>query len=81
MVTEQCGGRILPFGVREMIKGYAWVSFDNETLRKAVKLWCEDKAAGLERYGEINDWDVSGVTNMDKSPLEQLSTIVSTTGT
>jgi hypothetical protein len=29
---------VLPFGVRQMIMDYAWVSFDNETLRAAVQL-------------------------------------------
>lgn len=26
-VTERCGGQVLPFGVRQMIKDYAWASF------------------------------------------------------
>jgi hypothetical protein len=30
-VTEQCGGRILPFGVRQMMKDYAFMQFDNKT--------------------------------------------------
>eukprot|EP01040_Poterioochromonas_malhamensis_P021989 gene21989-26649_t len=63
-VSERCGGRILPFGVRQMIKEYAWVSFDNETLREAVGLWFSDRAKVRQLYGEINDWDVSKVTNM-----------------
>ena len=65
-VSEQCGGRILPFGVRQMIKDYAWVSFDNQTLREAVRLWCSDRESALQRYRDINDWDVSGVTDMSE---------------
>jgi hypothetical protein len=33
---------VLPFGVRQMIKDYAWVSFNNKTLRAAVQLWFRD---------------------------------------
>ncbi len=54
----------MPYGVRRMIKEYAWVSFDNETLRTAVKLWCSDRARALRIYGEINEWAVSDVSCM-----------------
>ena len=64
VVTDRCRGRVLPFGVRQMIKDYAWVWFDNETLRAAVRLWCSDRATTYDRYGDINDWDVSKVTDM-----------------
>jgi surface protein len=63
-VTEGCGGRILPFGVRQLIKDYAWVLCNNDTIREAVQLWCSDRATALQRYGDINDWDVSQVTDM-----------------
>jgi surface protein len=66
VVNERCAGRVLPFGVRQLIKDYAWVSFDNETLRAAVRLWCRDRSTALQRYGEINDWDASRVTSMAK---------------
>eukprot|EP01033_Poteriospumella_lacustris_P015811 gene15811-gene16649 len=64
VVTDRCEGCVLPYGVRRMIKEYAWVSFDNETLWTAVKLWCSDRARALQIYGEINEWDVSDVTSM-----------------
>eukprot|EP01039_Chlorochromonas_danica_P013981 gene13981-16258_t len=35
VVAERCGGQVLPFGVRQMIKDFAWMSFDNETLKEA----------------------------------------------
>jgi surface protein len=63
-VTERCRGRILPFGVRQLIKNYAFVTFDNDTLREAVQLWCGQRAVALQRYGDINDWDVSQVTEV-----------------
>jgi hypothetical protein len=50
--------------VRQIIKDYAFESFENETLREAVRLWCRDRAAALRKYGDINDWDVSQVTDM-----------------
>jgi hypothetical protein len=65
-VTDRCGGRILSFGVRQMIKDYDFVKFDNETLREAVQLWCGQRAVALQRYGDINDWDVSQVTDMSR---------------
>jgi surface protein len=66
VVTDRCSGQVLPFGVRQTIKDYAWVSFDNETLRAAVRLWCSDRATAYDRYGNINDWDVSKVTDMTR---------------
>jgi hypothetical protein len=63
-VTERCGGHILPFGVRQMIKEYAFVKFDNATIREAVRLWCGDRAVALQRCGEINDWDVRNDRSM-----------------
>ena len=34
-------------------------------IREAVNLWCWNPAAAEERYGHINKWDVSHVTNME----------------
>lgn len=39
VVSERCGGRVLPFGIRQLIKDYVGPVFDNETLRQAVRLW------------------------------------------
>jgi surface protein len=64
-VSEGCGGRVvLPFGVRQLIKDFAFMSFDNQTLPTAVRLWCSDRVQALQLYGDINDWNVSRVTNM-----------------
>ena len=41
------------------------IKFNNETIREAVKLWLEDEAAATKKYGFINDWDTSEVTDMD----------------
>jgi hypothetical protein len=62
-VTEGCGGRILPFGVRQRIRDYAFVKFETQG-RDAVKLWCGQRAVAVQRYWDINDWDVSQVTDM-----------------
>ena len=40
------------------------IKFNNETIREAVKLWLEDEAAATKKYGFINDWDTSEVTDM-----------------
>jgi hypothetical protein len=65
VVTDRCRGHVLQFGVRQTVKDYAWVSFDNETLRAAVQLWCRNRATAYGRYGDINDWDVRNVTSME----------------
>jgi hypothetical protein len=36
----------------------------DETLRAAVALWFDDKAAAVARYGPIGDWDTRDVTSM-----------------
>lgn len=65
VVKQLCDGRVLPFGVRQLIKDFAFVSLDNVTLREAVRLWCSnDRETALAQYGDINDWDVSHVTDM-----------------
>jgi surface protein len=38
----------------------------NHTLREAVNIWCEDVGTALVRYGPINNWDTSAVTDMSK---------------
>ena len=40
--------------------------FDNDTLRKAVQLWCDDQEQAIGIYGPINEWDVSQVNNMSR---------------
>lgn len=49
-----------------MIKEYAFMRFTNGTLREAVRLWCTNRSVTQQRYGDINDWDVSRVTQMDR---------------
>jgi hypothetical protein len=66
VVSDRCRGQVLPYGVRQMIKDYAWVSFNNESLRAAVQLWCSNRTIALDRYGDINDWDVRKVTDMTR---------------
>jgi hypothetical protein len=57
---------ILPYGIRDLIKQYVLFRFDNETIRKAVRLWCQNRNEAISRYGHISQWDVKGVTNMSK---------------
>ena len=35
----------------------------NTELDKAVELWMDDRNAAIEKYGDINTWDVSKITN------------------
>jgi hypothetical protein len=42
------------------------MKFNNETIREAVKEWCEDQESALKKYGDINEWDTSEVTEMSQ---------------
>ena len=42
------------------------MKFNNETIRIAVREWIEDENKAKEKYGDINDWDTSEVTDMSK---------------
>lgn len=37
VVNERSAGQVLPIGVLQLTKDYAWIEFDNETLRQAVR--------------------------------------------
>jgi hypothetical protein len=37
---------------------------DNYELSKAIQELANDPAAAIQRYGSINCWDVSGITDM-----------------
>ena len=37
----------------------------DDDIRVAVKLWCENPKEAQCKYGHINHWDTSNVTNMD----------------
>ena len=40
--------------------------FDNNNIRDAINLWKNNKRKAIKKYGYINKWDVSNVTNMHK---------------
>ena len=40
------------------------MEFNNETRRIAVELYLKNETEGEEKYGHINTWNVSNVTNM-----------------
>ena len=42
------------------------MKFNNETIREAVNEWCEDQESALKKYGDINEWDTSEVTDMSE---------------
>ena len=41
------------------------MEFDNETIRIAVRIYLQNGEEGIKRYGHINTWNVSNVTNMN----------------
>ncbi|GMH89419.1 hypothetical protein TrVE_jg13084 [Triparma verrucosa] len=40
-------------------------SFNSETLKEAVNLWCSNSKGAEKKYGHIRNWDVSGVESME----------------
>ena len=40
------------------------VALDNNEIKTAVELWFEEKDEAKEKYGDIKDWDTSGVTDI-----------------
>ena len=40
------------------------IGFNNETLQSAVEEWTTNPETAIEKYGQFNTWDVSGVTSM-----------------
>ena len=40
--------------------------FNDNTLHDAVNLWCENEELARAKFGDINTWDVSQVTNMSQ---------------
>jgi hypothetical protein len=42
------------------------VFIDNAALKTAVNAWIADPITAAVTYGDINDWDVSQVTDMNK---------------
>ena len=37
-----------------------------EELQNAVNLWCENQETATEKYGDINSWNVSKITDMSR---------------
>jgi surface protein len=44
--------------------GHTHVSLDDVNIADAVGAWLADEAAATTKFGDINSWDVSGVTDM-----------------
>ena len=47
-------------------KDFKNIIFTNETLREAVNEYLSNKQAAIKKYGEINSWNVSKVTDMSE---------------
>ena len=39
---------------------------NNDTIREAVNLWCDERYIARTRYGSIENWDVSEVSDMSE---------------
>lgn len=42
------------------------MKFNNQTIRIAVREWCNNAKTAEEKYGHISNWDVSNVTDMSR---------------
>ena len=42
------------------------IKFNNETLKKALHHYMDNKISGKLKYGNISKWNVSDVTNMSE---------------
>ena len=55
----------------EVFKILAVYVYDHKLIRTdtdihdTVKLWCTNRTTAIQKYGNISDWDVSNVTNMN----------------
>ena len=47
-----------------LLVDFKTLKFNNETLRKAITEWGEDKKNTIKKYGHISSWDTSEVTDM-----------------
>ena len=41
------------------------ISFDTESLKDAVELWCKNEPLASDTYGDISTWNTSRVTEME----------------
>ena len=44
---------------------------NDSNIQDAVNLWVSDQEAAISAYGNISEWDVSDVTDMDKKIIYQ----------
>ena len=44
----------------------SYIFTDRSALDTAVEAWITDEAAAIETYGDINTWDVSGITDFSE---------------
>lgn len=52
--------------IRHILSYFAKGVFNNKTLREAVNLYLKNEEEAMKKYGHINTWDTSLVTDMSK---------------
>ena len=55
---------LLPVQIFSLVNA-AEVFYNTQTLKDAVRLWNTDRQHAVSSYGEIEDWDVSRISNFD----------------
>ena len=64
--VQSLTGRILPYGIRDLIKKYVYETLHDLNIQSAVTLWCDNRSLAITRYGTIEEWDTRTVTNMSE---------------
>jgi surface protein len=57
--------RVLPYGIRQLIKDFLG-ALDNASIRTAVELWYENQDSAIQLYSHISLWDTHHVTDMSR---------------
>jgi len=58
----QSSGSLAPYP--SCTSDFSFQPADRTKLKSAVEAWCSDSAAVTSTYGDINNWDVSLVTDL-----------------
>ena len=65
--TAVCTG-----GIVNGIATTVFTDTSDPSLKTAVEDWCIDDSAAQEKYGDIEDWDVSAITSMERLTIKNI---------
>ncbi len=56
----------IPIELRNIVQKYCVNNISNETIRNAVKLWCNNETLCIINYGHISFWSTNNVTYISR---------------